>query len=111
MRKHLYAHIRTGSINMWQAIWVLLSAFTLGKLHFCNNTPMARPGKLRTRNAIKFVGSPSARQGPRVSRTMISMGSRYVSTRTYGNISPDDVNLVPVPSRRVLLEDSLYHDI
>jgi hypothetical protein len=46
------------------------------------------------------------RQGPGVSRTMISMGSEYVSMETYENISSGDVNLRSVPLRCGLLEDS-----
>jgi hypothetical protein len=51
------------------------------------------------------------RQRLRVSCTMISTGSAYVSMGTYENLSPGDVNPGPIPSRRGLLEDSPYHVI
>jgi hypothetical protein len=46
-----------------------------------------------------------------VSHTMINMGSEYVSTGTYENLSPGDVNPGPMSSRRDLLEGSLYREI
>jgi hypothetical protein len=51
------------------------------------------------------------RQVPEVSHTAISMGSEYVSTGTYENLTVGDVNPGPVPSRRGLLEDSQYCEI
>jgi hypothetical protein len=39
------------------------------------------------------------------------MRSEYVFIRTYGNLSLDDVNPGPIPSKCDLLEDHLYREI
>jgi hypothetical protein len=50
-------------------------------------------------------------QGPGPSCIAISMGSEYVSTRTYENLSAGDVNPGPISSWRGLHKGSLYREI
>jgi hypothetical protein len=51
------------------------------------------------------------KQRPGSSHTTINTGSKYISTGTYENLSPSNVNPGPVSSRHGLLEGSLYREI